>query len=39
MGMNGKAALYYHEQQTLEAAIILREMHTNASGHEHALQR
>lgn len=39
MGMNGKAALYYREQQTLEATILLREMHTNASGHEHALQR
>ncbi|KAI0274536.1 cytochrome P450 [Russula aff. rugulosa BPL654] len=39
MGMNGKAALYYREQQTLEAAILLREIHTNASGHEHALQR
>jgi hypothetical protein len=39
MGMNGKAALYYREQQTLEAAILLREIHTTASGHEHALQR
>jgi len=39
VGMNGKAALYYREQQTLEAAVLLREMHTNASGHEHALQR
>jgi hypothetical protein len=37
--MNGKAALYYREQLTLEAAILLREMHTNASGHEYALQR
>ena len=41
MGMNGKAALYYREQQTLEAAILLREIHSNASasGHDHALRR
>jgi hypothetical protein len=39
MGMNGKAALYYHEQQTLEAAILLREMLASDSGHEQALQR
>ena len=39
MGMNGKAALYYREQQTLEAAVLLREILTNASGHDHALQR
>lgn len=32
MGMNGKAALYYHEQQTLEAAILLREMLASANG-------
>lgn len=37
--MNGKAALYYREQQTLEAALLLRDIHANASGHEHALQR
>ncbi len=39
MGVNGKAALYYREQQTPEAAILLRELHTNTSGHEQALQR
>jgi hypothetical protein len=39
MGMNGKAALYYHEQQTLETAILLREMLANASGHESVLRR
>jgi len=39
MGMNGKAALYYREQQTLEAAIVLREMLGRASGHDESLQR
>jgi cytochrome P450 len=39
MGMNGKAALYYRDQQTLEAAFLLREMLASASGHEQALQR
>jgi hypothetical protein len=39
MGMNGKAALYYHEQQTLEAAILLREMLACTSGHDKVLQR
>jgi hypothetical protein len=40
MGMNGKAVLYYREQQTLEAAILLREMLQVASSgkHEQALQ-
>jgi hypothetical protein len=38
MGMNGKAVLYYREQQTLEAAILLREMLANFDGHEQALQ-
>jgi hypothetical protein len=37
--MNGKAALYYREQQTLEAAILLREMLASTNGLEHALQR
>ena len=39
MGMNGKAALYYREQQTLEAAIVLREMLGRGSGHDESLQR
>jgi hypothetical protein len=39
MGMNGKAALYYHDQQTLEAAFLVREMLATASGHDQALQR
>ena len=39
MGMNGKAALYYREQQTLEAAILLREMLAGASEHGQVLQR
>jgi hypothetical protein len=39
MGMNGNAALYYHEQQTLESAILLREMLAGGIGHEQALQR
>ena len=39
MGMNGKAALYYREQQALEAAILLREMLASASEHGQALQR
>jgi hypothetical protein len=39
MGMNGKAALYYREQQTLEAAILLREMLACTSGHDKVLQR
>ena len=37
--MNGKAALYYREQQTLETAILLREMLASANGLEQALQR
>jgi hypothetical protein len=37
--MNEKAALYYRDQQTLEAAILLREMLASASGLEQALQR
>jgi hypothetical protein len=37
--MNGKAALYYREQQTLETAILLREMFASANGLEQALQR
>ena len=41
MGMHGKAVLYYREQQTLEAAILLREMLqvSSDSGHGQALQR
>ena len=39
MGMNGKAALYYREQQTLEAVILLREMLACASGHDKVLRR
>ena len=41
MGMHGKAALSYREQQTLEAAILLREMlqDTSASEHGQTLQR
>ncbi|KAF8495432.1 cytochrome P450 [Russula emetica] len=39
IGMNGKAALYYREQQTLEAAILLREILASANGLEQALQR
>jgi hypothetical protein len=39
MGLNGKAALYYREQQTLEAAILLRDMLANASEHESVLRR
>jgi hypothetical protein len=39
MGMNGKAALYYREQQTLEAAILLREILANTSEHESILRR
>lgn len=39
IGMNGKSALYYRDQQTLEAAILLREMLASASGLEQALQR
>jgi hypothetical protein len=39
MGMNGKAALFYREQQTLEAAILLREMFGCTSGHDKVLQR
>jgi len=39
IGMNGKAALYYREQQTLETAILLREMFASANGLEQALQR
>ena len=39
MGMNGKAALYYRDQQTLEATILLREMLANASEHESVLRR
>jgi hypothetical protein len=39
IGMNGKAALYYHEQQTLEAAILLREMLASPNGLEQVLQR
>ena len=39
MGLNGKAALYYREQQTLEAAVLLREMLASDSGHGQALQR
>jgi hypothetical protein len=40
MGMNGKAALYYRDQQTLEAAFLVREMlATAASGHDQVLQR
>jgi hypothetical protein len=38
MGMNGKAVLYYRDQQTLETAILLREMLANAGGHEQALR-
>lgn len=37
--MNGKAALYYREQQTLEAAVLSREMLASGIGHEQALQR
>ena len=37
--MNGKAALYYREQQTLEAATLLREMLADANRLEQALQR
>ena len=37
--MNGKAALYYREQQTLETAILLREMLPSSNGLEQALQR
>lgn len=37
--MNEKAALYYREQQTLEATILLRDMLANASGHEGILRR
>ena len=39
MGLNGKAALYYREQQTLEAAILLRELLANANEHEGVLRR
>jgi hypothetical protein len=39
MGMNGKAALYYREQQTLEGAILLREMLACSNGHDKVLQR
>lgn len=39
MGLNGKAALYYREQQTLEAAILLREMAGSSSRPGQALQR
>lgn len=39
MGMNRKAALYYHGQQTLEAAILLSEVFASANGLEQALQR
>lgn len=39
MGMNGKAALYYREQQTLEATVLLREMLANADGQESVLRR
>ena len=37
--MNGKAALYHREQQTLEATILLREMLASTNGLEQALQR
>ncbi len=39
--MNGRAALYYREQQTLETAILVREMLASAAatGLEQALQR
>jgi hypothetical protein len=39
MAMNGKAALYYREQQTLEAAVLLREMLASAAGDQEALER
>ncbi|KAI0301395.1 cytochrome P450 [Russula brevipes] len=39
MGMNGKAALYYREQQTLETAVLLREMLASESGQDKVLQR
>lgn len=39
MAMNAKAALYYREQQRLEAAILLREMLESAGGPLQALER
>ena len=39
MGMNGKIVLHYREQQTLEAAIVLRELLADASQHRKILQR
>jgi hypothetical protein len=39
MGVSGKAALYYRELQTLEAAVLLREMLASGGGYEQALQR
>ncbi|KAH9956358.1 cytochrome P450 [Russula dissimulans] len=39
MGMNGKAALYYREQQTLESSILLRDMLARGSGDDRFLQR
>jgi hypothetical protein len=39
MTMNGKAVLYYREQQTLEAAILLREMLASAGESQQALER
>ena len=39
MSMSGKAALYYREQQTLESAILLREMLASTGGPQQALER
>ncbi|KAH9169386.1 cytochrome P450 [Lactarius sanguifluus] len=40
MGMNERAALYYREQQTLEAAIVLRDLLVDGgNGHDEILRR
>jgi hypothetical protein len=39
MAMNGKVALYYREQQTLESAILLREMLACSDGHDKIIRR
>ncbi|KAI0298398.1 cytochrome P450 [Multifurca ochricompacta] len=39
MGMNGKIALSYREQQTLESTLLLHELLTDSSEHQKVLQR
>ncbi|KAH9077584.1 cytochrome P450 [Lactarius deliciosus] len=40
MGMNERAAVYYREQQTLEAAIVLRDLLADGgNGHDEILRR